>query len=77
MTDTSPKYRRLAKHLNKTRKTLSQACTELDIDIDEVEDELLDQHTQECSHCGIWGSDHRTDTDDFPVCKLCFSLVGG
>ena len=77
MTDTSPKYRRLAAQLNKTRKTLSQACGELDIDIDEVEDELLDRHTQECSHCGIWGNDHRTDADDFPVCKLCFSLVGG
>ena len=76
MTDTNPTYRRLAKHLNKTRKTRSQVGVELDIDIDEVEDALLDNHTQECSHCGIWGSDHRTDQDDFPVCKLCFSLVG-
>lgn len=76
MTDIDPTYRRLAKSLNKTRKTLTQACTELDIDIDYIEDDVLDQHTQECSHCGIWGSDHREDEDGFPVCKLCFGLVG-
>lgn len=76
MTDTNPMYRQLAKHLNKTRKTLSQVCFELDIDIDEIDDQTLDNHISECSHCGIWGSDHRTDEDDFPVCKLCFSLVG-
>jgi NAD-dependent SIR2 family protein deacetylase len=69
-------YRRLAKSLNKTRKTLTQVCNELDIDIDDVDDYHLEAHTQECSHCGIWGSDHREDADQFPVCKLCFSLVG-
>jgi hypothetical protein len=76
MTDTNPKYKRLAKYLNKTRKTLSEVCVDLDIDIDTIEDEVLDRHTQECSHCGIWGHDHREDSDAFPVCKLCFSLVG-
>jgi alpha-D-ribose 1-methylphosphonate 5-triphosphate diphosphatase PhnM len=76
MTDINPQYRRLAKYLNKTRKTLSQVCNELNIDIDDVDDATLDQHTQECSHCGIWGSDHRTDVDQFPVCRICFTLVG-
>lgn len=76
MTDINQNYRRLAKHLNKTRKTLTQVCKEYDIDIDEIEDELLEQHIQECSHCGIWGSDHKFDTDQFPVCKICFSFVG-
>lgn len=76
MTDTNQVYRRLTKHLNKTRKTLSQVCNELNIDIDIVDDFMLEQNIQECSHCGIWGIDHKQDEDQFPVCKLCFSLVG-
>ena len=76
MIDTN-QYKRLAKRLNKTRKTLSEACLELNIPLDEVDDFELDQHIQECSHCGIWGTDHRYDEDEFLVCKLCFSLVGG
>lgn len=75
MTDTNP-YKRLARCLNKSRKTLSEACKELDIDIDFIDDADLDDHIQECSHCGIWGIDHKHDEDEFPVCKLCFSLVG-
>ena len=75
MTDTN-QYKRLAKKLDRTRKTLTEACKELGIDIDFVDDFDLEQHIQECSHCGIWGIDHRRDSDDFPVCRLCFSLVG-
>lgn len=75
MIDTN-QYKRLAKRLNKTRKTLSDVCLDLNIPIDEVDDFELDQHIQECSHCGIWGNDHRHDEDDFLVCKLCFDLVG-
>ena len=75
MIDTN-QYKRLTKCLSKTRKTLSEACLELNIAIDDVDDFELDQHIQECSHCGIWGTDHRHDEDDFLVCKLCFSLVG-
>lgn len=75
MTDTN-QYKRLSQCLNKTRKTLNEACEELNIDIDDVDDNQLDIHIQECSHCGIWGDNHRLDEDDFPVCKLCFSLVG-
>ena len=37
MTDINQKYRRLAKALNGTRKTLSQVCRDLDIHIDDVE----------------------------------------
>ena len=76
MTDTNQIYKRLTKRLHKTRKTLSEACYELGIAIDDVDDFLLEQHIQECSHCGVWGVDHRSDADDFPVCKLCYSLVG-
>ena len=75
MTDTNL-YRKLSRYLNKTRKTLSEACKDLNIEIDDVDDYELEQHISECSHCGIWGNDHRHDEDDFPVCKLCFSLVG-
>lgn len=76
MTDTNHQYKRLANRLNRTRKTLWEVCRELDIDMDYIDDTTLDQHIQECSHCGIWGTDHRVDSDEFPVCKLCYSLVG-
>ena len=75
MTD-SNLYKKLAKRLNRTRKSLSEVCQEIDTDIDFIDDYELDKHIQECSHCGIWGTDHRHDEDDFPVCKLCFNLVG-
>lgn len=75
MTDTN-QYKRLAKRLDRTRKTLSEACQELGIDIDYVDDFDLEQHITECSHCGIWGTEHKQDDDKFAVCKLCFSLVG-
>jgi hypothetical protein len=76
MTDTNPTYRRLTKQLSGTRKTLTQACIDAGIDIEDVDDYLLEQYCTECSHCGIWGSDHKMDPDQFPVCKLCVSLVG-
>jgi len=69
-------YKRLTKVLTGTRKTLAEACRELEIDINLVEDDLLEKDCQECSHCGIWGISHRLDEDDFPVCRLCYSLVG-
>ena len=75
MTDTNL-HKILSTCLNKTRKSLSEACDELNIDIDLIDDYELEQYIEECSHCGIWGNDHRHDEDDFPVCKLCFSLVG-
>lgn len=75
MIDTN-NYKRLARRLNKTRKTLSEACVELGIDIDDVDDFDLDQHIQECSHCGVWGDKHKEDEDGFLVCPLCFNLVG-
>ena len=76
MTDINATYRRLQKHLNKTRKTLTQVCRELDIDIDDVDDGLLQEHIDQCSHCNIWALDLIEDTDNNPVCALCFRLVG-
>lgn len=69
-------YRRLAKHLNKTRKTLTQVCVELNIDIDDVEDEYLQQAIDQCSHCNIWSTDLKDDDYGNLVCHLCFRLVG-
>lgn len=78
MTDTSlPRmYNRLAKHLNNTRKGLTQTCHELDIDLEEVEDELLQQVIDQCSHCNIWSFKLLLDLDQNPVCPLCVRLVG-
>ena len=76
MTDISPSYRRLSKYLTGTRKTLTQACRDLDIDIEDVDDSYLGKVVQQCSHCDIWGRQHINDRDDNPVCALCLRLVG-
>lgn len=76
MTDITQTYKRLAKNLSGTRKTLTQVCIELDIDIESIDDGMLSHYASECSHCDIWGTTHRMDEDDFPVCVLCLRLVG-
>ena len=77
MTDINhPVYRRLSKQLSGTRKTLTQACRDADVDIDDVDDNYLGQVIQQCSHCDIWGTQHKTDRDANPVCVLCLRLVG-
>jgi hypothetical protein len=76
MTDTNQLYLLLASKLNRSRKTLSDACYELNIDPETVDDYTLEQYAQECSHCGIWGNNHKRDEDNFPICRLCFGLVG-
>jgi hypothetical protein len=76
MTDTNQKYHRLAKALKGTRKTLSQVCYDLDIDIDIVQDELLQDTIDQCSHCNIWSDRLVEDLDGMPICTLCERLVG-
>ena len=76
MTDINPTYKRLAKNLSGTRKTLAEICDELNLDTESIDDNLLSEYVSECSHCGIWGTTHRLDEDGFPVCTLCLSLVG-
>lgn len=76
MTDSRQTYRRLAKALNGTRKTLSQACRDLGIDMDNVEDELLQNTIDQCSHCNIWSHKLIEDLDGMPICTLCERLVG-
>ena len=78
MTDTSldRTYKRLAKNLVGTRKTLTQACLDVGVDIEDIDDGMLSEAVLECAHCGVWGSNHQEDVEGFPVCNLCFRLVG-
>jgi hypothetical protein len=76
MTDISLNYKRLAKTLNKTRKSLTQTCYELGIDIDEVEDSVLMSIIDQCSHCNIWSQQLIQDLDENPICPTCFKLTG-
>jgi hypothetical protein len=76
MIDTNQTYRRLAKALNGTRKTLSQVCRDLDIDMEAVQDEQLQNTIDQCSHCNIWSDRLVEDLDGMPICKLCERLVG-
>lgn len=76
MTDTNPIYRKLTKHLNKTRKSIVDVCRDLGIDLDDVEDYYLDKHIMQCSHCDIWGTDHIADLDENPICLVCERIVG-
>ena len=69
-------YKRLTKQLSGTRKTLTQACIDAGVDIEDIDDALLSEAIKECSHCDIWGTSHKEDTEGFPVCALCFRLVG-
>ena len=76
MIEVSANYRRLAKVLNKTRKSLTQTCYELEIDIDDIEDYILVELIDQCSHCNIWSQQLIKDLDDNPVCPVCVRLTG-
>jgi hypothetical protein len=76
MTDINPNYKRLAKILNKTRKSLTQTCYDLGIDIDEIEDHVLVSIIDQCSHCNIWSQQLIQDLDDNPICPICVRLTG-
>ena len=76
MTDISLNYKRLARVLNKTRKSLTQTCYDLGIDVDDIEDHLLMQVIDQCSHCNIWSQQLVQDLDDNPVCPVCVRLTG-
>ena len=76
MTDINLNYKRLAKILNKTRKSLTQTCYDLGIDIDEVEDHILVSIIDQCSHCNIWSQQLIKDLDDNPICPVCVRLTG-
>jgi len=76
MTDSNPIYKRLAKHLNNTRKPLYQVCQEYNIDFDEIDDYILQDHIDQCSHCNIWSLKLIDDLDGNPICSVCHQLTG-
>jgi hypothetical protein len=76
MIDISPNYKKLAKTLNKTRKSLTQTCHDLEIDVDDIEDHILVEVIDQCSHCNIWSQQLVQDLDDNPVCPVCVRLTG-
>ena len=53
-----------------------QACRDVDIELEEVDDSILDKAILQCSHCDIWGTQHKPDLDHNPICGLCLRLVG-
>lgn len=73
---TDPTYRKLSKTLAGTRKTLTQACRDAGVDMDDIDDGVLNETIAQCSHCDVWGTTHIEDKDENPVCILCYSLVG-
>jgi hypothetical protein len=76
MSEVPSEYKRLARVLNKTRKSLTQTCYELGIDIDEIEDHVLMSVIDQCSHCNIWSQQLVLDLDLNPVCPVCVRLAG-
>jgi len=76
MTDTNQIYQQLSKSLNKTRKSLNEACNELDINMESVNFDLLQPIIDQCSHCNIWSNTLIPDLDDNPICKVCVNLSG-
>lgn len=76
MTDINPQYRKLAKTLKGTRKTLTEACREHNLDIDDVDDYYLQQAIDQCSHCNIWSTALVDDLDGNPICGICESIIG-
>lgn len=76
MTPVSHNYKRLARTLNKTRKSLTQTCHELGLDVDDIEDHILMNIIDQCSHCNIWSQQLVLDLDENPVCPVCVRLTG-
>lgn len=64
----------LDKTLNKTRKSLFQACNELGIEYSES----IHLNVQECSSCGTWVylTSVKVDLDGNPICNQCFTYYG-
>ena len=76
MTDSNRIYKSLVKHLNNPRKSLYQVCQEHDINFDEIDDYVLQDHIDQCSHCNIWSVKLINDLDDNPICQVCYQVAG-
>ena len=69
-------YKRLAKQLDRTRKSLWELCEELDIDYNEVDMFSLEKYVSQCTHCDIWTVKPIQDLDGNPICNVCFGISG-
>lgn len=65
---------KLERALIRTRKTIQQACKEVDVDIDDAEIFEIEQ----CSSCSIWVKfEHlKEDLDMNPICQNCYDTYG-
>lgn len=64
----------IEEYLVRSRKTVVQACEELDIDIENVKIDNIDQ----CSSCSIWLklNQLKEDLDGNPICIHCWIAYG-
>lgn len=64
----------LEKVLLRTRKTIREGCSEIDM---KFEDAVI-EHIQECSSCNIWFKKISLipDLDGNPICKNCAAWYG-
>ena len=69
-------YKRLAKHLDKTRKKLVDACEQLELDYTEVDPYALEEYITQCTHCDIWTTRPVEDLDGNPICSVCLKISG-
>jgi hypothetical protein len=69
-------YKRLTRHLYKTRKYLHEACKELSIDFDRIDPTILEKQISTCTHCSIWSTKLIPDLDENPICITCAKLIG-
>lgn len=69
-------YKKLAKQLDRTRKSLWDICEELDIDYFSVDLTKLEENIVQCTHCDIWTINPVQDLDNNPICRVCLGISG-
>lgn len=69
-------YKRLAKHLDRTRRPVWDVCRELGIDYESVDVYTLEKYITQCTHCDIWTKQPVQDLDNNPICTVCLGISG-
>lgn len=69
-------YKRLTKHLDRTRRSLWEVCRDIGIDYDDVDIYSLEKHIMQCTHCDIWTKHPVEDLDGNPICSVCLGISG-
>lgn len=67
-------YKRLAKKLKNTRRSLWEVCEELNIEY--VSIDLSKLTIDQCTHCSLWTDGLVPDLDDNLICYYCKDLEG-